>query len=236
MLRLLSCCALTCAALAGLSGCGDAPSDDAATAVAIVLPAGSGIVAAAWTVWSSSNHAVASGTVSAIDPTTSASFGVQLPVGSGDRVQMTATTTSGLTCSGTSDPFDVVEGRPLSVSIALACSSNAAAADLASVTLTRPSAPNETCPVIGGYSIGSEGAATANSRFLVSISVTDPDAGDVLTYAWSATAGTFSGAGAPSAEYTCSGSGYPTVSVAVSDNHAPTACILLVTLPAVRCP
>jgi hypothetical protein len=69
----------------------------------------------------------------------------------------------------------------------------------------------------------------------VSVAATDADAGDTLTYAWSATAGTFVGASLATTQYTCAAAGDQTLSVVISDNHMPSACSITATFPVVSC-
>ena len=69
----------------------------------------------------------------------------------------------------------------------------------------------------------------------VSAMATDADTGETLTYAWSATSGTFSSVGSATTKYACGPAGMNTLTVTVTDNHAPTPCSINISFPPVTC-
>ena len=205
-----------------------------AVVIALSLPDGATIEAVSWTISSSSGAVLASGSADTGTSGTTASFAVGLPPGLGDVAAMTATTNAGLVCSGTSPPFDVRPGRATSVDVALVCASSGTDGGLGSVVVTAGLVQGDACPVIGSWLLSPlQGAA--GSPIAAAVVVTDPDAGDRLTYAWTATAGSFSDPTLPSTQYLCGPAGTETLSVTISDEHEPIPCVMNVSFPAVIC-
>jgi hypothetical protein len=223
--------------IAAQAGCERPPGTEASDAVAIALTSPAGVVIAEvrWTVLSSSDQIVASGTIDASGPGASVSFGIGLPPGADDLVQMTATTAEGATCTGASERFDVLGSSTLSVAVALLCSYLVVDAGAGSITVTGTLIPGDSCPTIDHWSISSAEAVSGGAAIAVAVSAIDPDADDVLTYAWSVDTGTFTAPTAASTEYECGPPGTETLSVRISDNHAPTPCVLSVSFPPVTC-
>jgi len=98
------------------------------------------------------------------------------------------------------------------------------AGNTASVTLNlfqaTPNTFANNAPVISALQIGTT-TATPNQVVAVNVVATDPDAGDTLTYAWTATCGTFAAAASASTTWTApaSSSAPCVLTVSVTDNH-----------------
>jgi hypothetical protein len=98
------------------------------------------------------------------------------------------------------------------------------AGNTASVTLNlfqaTPNTFANNAPVISALQIGTT-AASPGQVVAVNVMATDPDAGDTLTYAWTATCGTFAAASSASTTWTApaSSSAPCVLTVAVTDNH-----------------
>ena len=98
------------------------------------------------------------------------------------------------------------------------------AGNTASVTLNlfqaTPNTFANNAPVISALQIGTT-AASPGQVVAVNVVATDPDAGDTLTYAWTATCGTFAAASSASTMWTApaSSSAPCVLTVAVTDNH-----------------
>ncbi|HZL17110.1 MAG TPA: hypothetical protein VFG23_05130, partial [Polyangia bacterium] len=58
---------------------------------------------------------LASGTINVSDPNATVSLDITLPAGTGDTVQLAATTSAGVACTGTSAAFNVVAGQATNV-------------------------------------------------------------------------------------------------------------------------
>jgi hypothetical protein len=206
--------------------------------IALSLAGGAAVGGVSWTIVSSAGMVLASGNVMS-GPGSSASFGVGLPPAAGDLLAMTATTSGGATCTGTSAPFDVIAGGVVSVSVTLLC--GALAGDAGSMVVTRSRVPGDGCPAVASWLIAPLEASSAGGPGGVSLSVSasdpdGPDAGDPLTYSWTATSGSFADRAAPSTEFLCGASGTQTISLSISDSHAPTPCVLELSFPPVTCP
>jgi hypothetical protein len=205
--------------------------------IALSLAGGAAIGGASWRVVSSAGVVLASGNVGPSGPGWPASFGVGLSPAVGDLVEMTATTGEGATCAGTSAPFDVIAGGVVSVSVTLLCGT--LAGDAGSVVVTGSLAPGDSCPAVASWRLAPLEASSAGGPFALSVSVSEtdlPDAGDRLTYSWTATSGSFTDRAVPSTEFLCGAPGTPTISLTISDSHAATPCVLELSFPPVTCP
>jgi hypothetical protein len=186
--------------------------------VGFVLPNGSDVQTVAYIVLSSDSKVVLSGSESVSDPDATLSLTMTLPPGRGDVLEITATTTSGSSCSGSSLPFDVASGAATFVDLVLRCGGPAAVgADSCPVVSVEPPAP---------------AAATAPSGSLtVTATASDPDPGDALSFAWTATAGTFGDAAVASTSYVCTTAGSETLVLTVDDHHQPSSCQVTFLVP-----
>ena len=77
-------------------------------------------------------------------------------------------------------------------------------------------------------------AATVGETILVGVSASDPDPGDQLTYAWSATSGSFGTPLAASSTYVCSAEEMVTITIKVSDGGCTETGTITVTCRAAR--
>jgi len=203
--------------------------------LAFVLPASAATSNVSWTVKSSSNQVLASGTIDTSRSGASASFALGLTNGRGYVVTMAATTGGGDTCSGSSTPFDVVAGQTTPVSIALICPSVTPDGGLGSILVTGTVVPGDNCPALAFWSTSPETAAAEGGQIDVTATATDADTADTLTYRWSAAAGSFADPASPTTTYTCGPAGSQVLHLTVSDNHVPTPCSIDVAFPLVSC-
>ena len=201
--------------------------------LALSLPDGTAVNSVSWKILSSSSAAIVSGTLNTSGSRTP-SFIASLPVATGDTVNMTATTTAGVSCAGTSAPFNIVAGQSVNVPVNILCEGTVADAGIGSVVVSGTVVPGDHCPTLAAWLIAPQQTATADP-IDVTVTAADADVGDTLSYAWTATAGTFTSATAATTQYTCTTTGAQTLSVAVTDNHAPIPCTTHVTFPAVDC-
>jgi len=230
-------------ALAGLSlaGCTNmasevsGPEHKGQVVVALAAPAGTNVASFSWEVTSSMSQVLSSGSSSGVVPGIDPSVILGLPAAVGDRVTMDVTTSAGAHCTGTSNPFNVVAGQTNSVSVNVNCDSTRADGGAGSIVVTGVLVAGDNCPSVAGWTLSPQSAAANGGKIAVSITATDADPGDSLTYAWSATAGTFMTASQAMTTYTCAAAGDQTLSVVISDNHTPSACTITATFPAVSC-
>jgi hypothetical protein len=210
--------AFVAAVLIAVAGCGETEAPSTINAeVALVLHGGSTLGWVNYTVFSSDDVALLAGGASVTDPNAALSVDLMLPPGEGDVLAMSATTETGALCSGTSAPFDVVAGLAAGVSVTLVCTPESTGADH--------------CPAIVSWNATPLATATPPLTFELSATASDSDPGDVLSFAWTATEGTFSDAAASAAVYTCGAEPAPAVTLTIDDNHTPSSCSTIVLLP-----
>ncbi len=202
--------------------------------LALTLPDGTSINTVDWKILSSSSAVLAMGTLNT-SGSRSPSFISSVPSGTGYTVNMTATTSTNVTCAGVSSAFSVAAGQATPVSVNLLCSGVVSdAGTLGSVVVTGTVVPGDHCPALTAWFISPQSAA-AGTPIDISVTASDADTGDTLTYAWSAAAGVFASAGSPTTQYTCGGAGPQTLSVAITDSHTPAPCTTTVMFPAINC-
>ncbi len=214
---------------------GGSSADEGQLVLALTIPGGATISSVAWTVKSSSNQLLASGTTNTSRSGATASFAVGLAAGTGDVVTMTATTSAGETCTGSSAPFNVVANQTSPVSIRLNCQAAIPDGGLGSVVVMGTVAPGDSCPALASWTISPEAAAANGGQVDVTATATDADSGDTLTYQWSAAEGSFANAAATATTYSCGVAGSQVLHLVVSDGHAPIPCSIDVAFPPVSC-
>ena len=233
-------CSLALSTLA-LASCTNMPSNVSGPdqkgqiVVALAAPAGITVSSFSWQVTSSTNQVLASGSTSSVLPGVAPELIIGLPAAVGDLVSMDATTGSGTHCKGTSNPFNIVAGQTNPVSVNLNCDSSRTDGGTGSIVVTGVLVSGDNCPALSDWTLSPQSAAANGGKIDVSVGATDADTGDTLTYAWSATAGTFVGASLPTTKYTCGAAGDQTLTVVISDNHTPSACSITATFPVVSC-
>ncbi len=209
--------------LFGAASCSDDSAPPATTArIALVLPQGSTVGWIAYKVFSSAGFVLLDGGESLTDPNATLSVVLKLPAGEGDVVEISAATSLGDLCSGTSAPFDVVAGAAAEVDVSLICPMSVTTADH--------------CPTVSSWTVARDsGPGTTPAQFGLTVAASDSDPGDLLSFAWTATAGTFGDPASPSTGYSCGAESQPTITLKISDDHAPSACSVSLLLPVI-CP
>ena len=141
-----------------------------------------------------------------------------IPAGTGYSISVSATATDGTTNCGGSASFNVTARTTTSVTLPLDCHQ---APKTGSVAIN--GAVN-VCPVIDELS-ASPSQVNVGSSIALTGGAHDSDSGpSALTYAWSATSGTFSDATAKSPTFTCTAPGTSTITLSVSDGDTSTGC------------
>ena len=186
------------------------------TQVALALPSGWSVLEVAWVVQGADGSTVASGTQDVGLPQDTASLSFALPAGQGDILYLSALTASGVACSGTSAPFNVVPGVPGDISVAMSCQTT----DYA----------QSGCPDILVQGPTPPAAAVPHGTVSVVVTASDPDGAAVPSLAWFATAGTFGHTTPGSTVYTCSTAGTQTIFLTVTD-QVPSGCSTTFSLP-----
>jgi len=221
------------------AGCGNPPGDSRGQVqLALSLPGAVGISSVDWKVFSaaSSTVAVASGTIDTSSGSATASVNLSLAPGSGYTVNLTTTTSDGIPCSGTSPAFNVTPGASfVPVAVIIACGNVTPSPGVGQIVVTGTVVAGDSCPVLASSVISPEATAADGGTIDVTVSATDADPGESIAYAWTATAGSFSSPHAATTQYLCGPAGAESLSVAITDDHVPTPCSVIVTFPPVRC-
>jgi hypothetical protein len=220
-------------------GCGDQPGDSRGQVVlGLSLPGGVTISAVDWKVFSAASPTVpvASGTINTSNGRATASVNLSLAQGSGYTVNMTTTTSDGIPCSGTSSAFNVIPGATfVPVAVTIACGNVTPGPGAGQIVVTGTVVAGDSCPVLASSVISPEATAANGGIIDATVSATDADPGESISYTWAATAGSFSSPHTATTEYLCGPAGTQSLSVVITDNHVPTACSVIVTFPPVRC-
>ncbi len=141
-----------------------------------------------------------------------------LPAGTGFTITVSGTSTDGATtCSG-SAPFSVTANSTTAVRLTLDCHQ---AAKTGSISVN---GTFNFCPSIQAISANPD-EVLVGSSIALSATAVDPDNGPApLTYSWSASSGTLTGANTASPSFECLTTGTATISVTVSDGDPQASC------------
>jgi hypothetical protein len=225
-------------AVASSLGCGkEAPSksDVGQVNLALALPDGTSIPSIAWVLHTSGGAVIEMGTLNTTDPNVRASLATDIPVGMGDTVTMSGTTTAGAMCTGTSSPFNVVAGTTVMVAVNIICGSVTPDGGTGTVIVSSTVVAGDSCPILTSSLVSPLQTAIADP-IAVMAGASDSDMGDTLSFMWSATGGTFTNAALASTDYHCPmTAGMQTLTLRITDNHMPTPCTTVVMFPAVSC-
>ena len=202
-----------------LFACSRGGSDGGAAAISFVLPNGWTVETVSYVVSSSNEDLLVSGTENVSDPDATLSLTLNLAAGLGNVLEITATTTAGIPCRGTSQPFDVVAGQSTFVSLVLICGGVAVGPD--------------SCPTVTVAAPNPADAIAPSGAIPLSVSASDADPSDVLSFSWAASAGTFGDSTAQSTRYVCATAGAETLVLTVDDHHLPASCTMTFLLPVI---
>jgi hypothetical protein len=171
------------------------------------------------------------GTIDTSDKNATASVLQSVPASMGDIAKMTATAVDGmgnmLPCSGQSMGFNVVAGQQVGVTINLICGGSQVATNAGSAVVNGTVVAGDNCPVLQTWMAAPLQTSAPTGTISLSGMATDSDSGETLTYAWTATNGTFAPANtagvasgaASTTTYTCTTVGMQTLTLTVTDNH-----------------
>jgi hypothetical protein len=197
-------------------GCSDATDIGAGDSNLVVsqfslsLPSGSGIFSVNYRVLSSGSATLTAGAIDVSNPGASLSLDLTLPPGTGDVVQLSAQTGVGASCAGTSPPFDVTPGQPTFVGLTLICGGD------------QPGSSH--CPNVRSWGVTPLEASVPVGSISVGVMAAAPEAGDVLSYAWVATAGAFLDPSAGETSYVCTTAGPQTLTLTLRDQQSSPTC------------
>jgi cysteine-rich repeat protein len=196
------------AALSACSGKHEADPDTyGSTTMQITLPSGQTINSVQYRITGNSITPI-TGSVNVSGPGSTVSFLIGgIPQGMGYLVELTATTTDGVTTCGGQATFNVIAGQITQVTVALQCQGD----NNGGVVVN-----GVWCPTIASYT-ASPLAASVGGTISVAATAYDLDATDdaTPTFAWSASAGTFASATSSATSYTCTTAGTQTITINV---------------------
>jgi hypothetical protein len=172
------------------------------------------------------------GSINTSDPNSTASVAHSFPASTGDVVTLTAVTTGGINCTGTSSAFDLTAGGEAHVNVTVLCGST---------DQTHPNQGNGTVFVNGTFTVqngdicplltswfASPLQTSVGGTISVGGSAIDGDAGETVAYSWTDGATQF--ATTANASYICGAAGAHTLTLTVTDNHSPT-CSTSISIP-----
>ncbi len=159
-----------------------------------------------------------SGTIDVSNSSTLSTIIGGLPAGNGFTIMLSATGADGQTNCGGSATFNVTAGAITQVSVTLDCHQPAKTGSI-SVNGTV-----NICPNLDALS-ASPASVNVGSTLSVSAAADDPDHGpSALSYSWTASNGTLTGANTATPTFECSQVGTATLSVTVSDGDPLASC------------
>jgi hypothetical protein len=196
---------------------GGNPSEQTGTVSAkLTLPGGSPIASIAWIITgpNGASSVVQQGTVNVQNSTIVAFVQGGIPAGSNYTIALTGTSTDGTVACAGSASFSVTAGLTSNVSVLLRCQPSGPDSGSASVVGTTFS-----CATADAISASPAETTIGHSVALVGV-VDGPDPAN-LTFAWSASSGTFSAPSSASTNFTCTAPGAVTVTLTSSDGPVP---------------
>lgn len=194
-------------------------SDLGSVGLAISLPGGATVSSVHYSVKNSSGTEVRFGDIATTDPGATVSVVIGgVPAGMGYTAILTATASDGTSCAGTSLPFTVTANMSTTVNVLLLCRGVVTNGTVA-VNGTIDNCPSITSYVVSPLAVAPGGSINVNAA------ATDLDTSDVVTFKWTAsagtaTAGTFDSATSAMTVFHCpaTGSSQQTLTITASDN------------------
>jgi hypothetical protein len=210
---------------------------DGVVSMALSLPSGVTISSVSYTIHSNqpaSPPADKTGTVNTSNSMATASVETSYPASTNDTVTMTATTSDGAPCTGTSPEFVVTSGGQALVGLTLTCGLLPADGGAGSVRVNATVVDNsDICPVLNAWSV-SPLTTGPTGTIDVSSAASDGNAGDTLTYQWTASPAPatdpFSSSSSAATQFNCPGTGNFALTITVDDRHTPTHCTAVRTI------
>jgi hypothetical protein len=151
-----------------------------------------------------------------------------IPAASGYRAELRGMSPDGQTTCQGSSTFGVQTGQTTSIIVLMLCRGPA---DTGSVGV---GGGVDNCPSLSSVSV-SPVSVPLGDIINVDAIATDPDVGDTLTFAWTATGGSFARATSAQTTFTCSASGSQNLTVVVSDGSCIDSVVIGVTCVPPRC-
>jgi hypothetical protein len=201
--------------------------DDVGTVqLRLTAPDGLTVNSVTYTVKSGSTILLGPSTFDVSDPNAAPSLDIALPPSTGDTITLTAVATNGHQFTGTSSVFNIVSGQVTLVSVLLT-DTVPSTSQPGTVDVTGTIVPNDNPPVITSV-IVAPSQTSVGANISVTVTATDADVGDTLTYAWTATPdGAFANPASATTTYSSPSGGTKTLKITVTDSHSPPASVSL---------
>ncbi len=205
--------------------------------LALSLPGGVTISSVSYTIHSNqatTPPADKTGTVNTSNSMATASVETSYPASTNDIVTMTATTSDGAPCSGTSPEFTVTSGGQALVGLTITCGLVTADGGSGSVRVNATFVDNsDICPVLNAWMVSPLTTGPTGS-IDVSSAATDGNMTDAVTYKWTATPAPatdpFTNSAIAATQFNCPGTGNFALTITVDDHHMPTNCTAVRTI------
>ncbi len=197
-----------------------APADRSGTVgLELTLPGGQQVATVTWAITgpNGASTPVKNGSIKVQNSQSIAFLVGGIPAGTGYSITLSATTTDGNTTCVGSATFAVTARATTNVSVLLQCMATGSEAGAAFVTATTVN-----CATLNSVS-ALPASALVGSAVAVSASAVAPDPSGI-TYAWSATSGSFDTPNAANANFTCAAAGTATLTVTVGDGADSGSC------------
>jgi hypothetical protein len=233
--------ALTVATLFGAVAtvnCSKNSGDDSNTVgrvnLALKVPSGASVSSVHYVIHAGTPSGITdvTGDINTSDLNATASAFHSFPASMGDVVTLSATTSAGKSCTGSSMPFNVAAGAVASVNVTLICGGSVPTNNTGSVAISGTIVEGDNCPLLTSWA-ASPLQTSLGGTIDVAGAATDADVGvipgEALTYAW--TGGTFAAPGSAMTTFTCTVSGMRTLTLTVTDNHVPSSCATQIQIP-----
>src|SRR5450631_3357553 len=145
--------------------------------LAVVLPSGSTLTTINYKILSSTSAQLAAGSFNVSDPHATVSLDIVVPVTAagnpGDTVNLTATSSTGESCTGTSAPFPVLAGANPAVTMTLSCGTGSAAGQTGNIGITATLVEGDNCPSITSAVVGPDETSVGGSAMVIA-TASDP--------------------------------------------------------------
>jgi hypothetical protein len=180
---------------------------------------------------------LANGAINTSDRGATPSVDVSVVASMNDKVNLHGVTSANVVCDGTSVAFNVIAGQVDFVAVTLVCGGSQLQSGSGSVIVNGTVVGGDNCPVLQSW-MASPLQSSITGQIDVSALATDADTTatppQTLSYAWTASAGTFVNPTSATTKYNCSVAGDQTLTITVSDDYSPTPCTAIMTFP-VKC-
>jgi hypothetical protein len=204
---------------------------DGMLSMALTLPTGVTINSVAYTIHSAqptSPPADKTGSIDTSNSMSTPSVETSFPASTNDTVTLTATTSDGEPCTGTSPAFSVTSNGQALVGVTVTCGLLTPDGGVGSVRVTGMVVDNsDICPVLNAWSV-SPLTTGPTGTINVSSMASDGNAADMLTYKWTATPAQatdpFTSSTSANTVFNCPGTGNFALTVTVDDHHMPSNC------------